>query len=118
VAKEMKKLLITAYIAASILLATTPAMAGTATYTYLCQVGHKSYPVTIRDSYPAPGTITWHRTTYRNLKAVESGCKEEFQATSDNGVTIDLCAATQGIADLRISKSDFLCQMPMSERRK
>jgi hypothetical protein len=42
-------------------------------------------------------------------------CKANFVATRD-GVTVELCAATQGVADLTVGKETFECQMPGRER--
>ena len=114
-----------------IALATTVALAGPAsakTYTYMCRVGHKLYPVTVTtpnegDSSSLDekkrgtldgGTITWRGKTFPNVK--ETGdCKANFVATRD-GVTIELCTATQGVADLTVGKETFECQMPGRER--
>lgn len=107
----MKKILASVALAATL---ATPAMAGT--YTYMCRVNHKSYPVTLRlpleeqDDFTEKGTITWRGTTFTNVKQGE-GCKAEYTATN-NGVTIDLCTATQGVADLKIGHATFDCQMP------
>jgi hypothetical protein len=112
----MKKLLVASSTAIAVALA-TPAMAD---YTYLCRVGHKSYPVTLRiphedrDNNPTEGgSITWRGVTYSDLKQVE-GCRESYTATN-NGVTAELCTATQGYADLTIDRTRFYCQMPRSE---
>jgi len=91
---------------------TTAAHAGT--YTYMCQVDDKSYPVTVTTPYErngglGGGTITWRGTTFRNVKW-EDDCKAKFVATR-NGVTIELCAATQGVADLTVDGETFDCQM-------
>jgi hypothetical protein len=110
-----------------IALATTVALAGPAaagTSTYMCRVGHKLYPVTVTtpnegDSSSldvkkrgtlSGGTITWRGKTFPNVK--ETGdCKANFVATRD-GVTVELCTATQGVADLTVGKDTFECQMP------
>ena len=86
--------------------------------TYLCHVGHKSYPVTLRyewkdnDSGEVKdgGTMTWRGTTFQNLKLGE-GCKLELLWTA-NGVTADLCMKTKGVADLTVGNQTFHCQMP------
>src|SRR5262249_35196035 len=118
-AKLMSKLLIA--------FATTVALVGPAhakTYTYMCRVDHKLYPVTVTtpnegDSSSldekkrgtlSGGTIMWRGVTFRNV--TETGdCKANFVATH-NGVTIELCTATQGVADLTIGEDTFECQMP------
>jgi hypothetical protein len=98
----------------------TPAISGATTATWMCQVGHSSYPVTLTakangkansradGGYWEGGTITWRGRVFRNIKLVDE-CKVKFTATR-NGVTIALCAATQGVADLSIGKDDFDCQ--------
>jgi hypothetical protein len=98
-----------------IALATTVALVGPAvagTSTYMCQVGHKFYPVTLttpnEDSLRG-ATITWRGVTFRNVKFGE-GCKTNFVATRD-GVTVELCTATQGAADLTIGGDTFECQL-------
>lgn len=85
---------------------TSPALADS--YTYMCRVprDHNSYPVTVDEDN---GTLTWRGAVFRNLKQVE-GCRVKYQATSD-GVTAELCTATQGVADLTIGKASFDCQM-------
>jgi hypothetical protein len=87
------------------------------TYTYLCQDHHKAYPVTINtgkhddcEGDNTSCTITWHGTTFRNAATNNTGCKEEWTAT-DNGVTIDVCAQTQGVARLKIDNTTFVCKM-------
>ena len=83
-----------------------PAQAGTS-YVYQC---HGGGIVGIAKVDEDRGTLTWRGTVYRDVKQVESGCKAEFQATS-NGVTAKLCAATKGVTDLKIGKAQFDCQM-------
>src|SRR5262245_17054605 len=96
-----------------IALATTVALTGPAaagTYTYMCRVGHKLDPVTVttpnegnsssldekKRGTLSGGTITWRGKTYRDVK--ETGdCKANFVASRD-GITIELCTATQGVA--------------------
>jgi hypothetical protein len=91
----------------------TPAVSGNGTW--MCQVGHASYPVKLTNTpnqWGGPligGTITWRGTVFHNVKLVEGGCKANFTATR-NGVTIELCAATQGVADLKIGEASFECQ--------
>jgi hypothetical protein len=114
-----------------ITLATTVALVGPAsarTYTYMCQVNDKSYPVTLTTPYEkdsssvdatrrgslSGGTITWRGVTFRNVKW-EDDCHAKFTATRD-GVTIELCTATQGVADLTVGKDTFECQMPEQRR--
>jgi hypothetical protein len=117
----MRKLFRTAAIVGSILIAATPAMADQ--FTHLCRVAHKSYPVILRydcndsgDALQKDGTITWRGTTYGDMKLGE-GCRYEFLATN-NGVTVDLCTMTHGVADLTIggdptkAKAHFECLMP------
>ena len=55
------------------------------------------------------GTITWRGTTFQNVK-LGDGCRYNFVATRD-GVTAELCTATKGVADLKIGKDTFECQM-------
>jgi hypothetical protein len=64
---------------------------------------------------PEACTITWRGKTYSNVKVGE-GCRYDFRTTT-NGVTVDLCTATQGAADLTIGNSKFDCQMPLRDRR-
>jgi hypothetical protein len=73
------------------------------TYTYMCRIAHKTLPVTLDTD---KNTITWRGTTFRDVKQVEGDCKAEYKASG-----VDLCTATQGVANLRIGKSDFECQM-------
>jgi hypothetical protein len=115
-----------------IALATTVALVGGAhakTYTYMCRVHHKLYPVTITTpnegdcSRPysvcdlGGGTITWRGVTFRNVSATQEDCKAKFTATR-NGVTVELCTATQGAAGLTVggntdeNTDEFECQMP------
>jgi hypothetical protein len=112
----MKKLLRTAYIVTGTIIAATSAHAAAVTYTYMCQDHHKTYPVTLNDPGtsdmcdPETCTITWRGKTYPNVKLGE-GCRYDFR-TTDNGVIVDLCTATQGVADLAIGNKKFECQMP------
>jgi len=111
-----------------IALATTVALVGPAhakTYTYMCRMGHKLYPVTLTTpnegdcSSPysvcdlSGGTITWRGVTFRNVSGTQEDCKAKFTATRD-GVTIELCTATQGSANLTVGKDTFECEMPES----
>ena len=88
-----------------------------ATYTYLCRDHKKSYPVVLDtgskddcgDGETTPCTIKWRGTTFRNVKTGE-GCRAEYIGT-ENGVDVDLCTATQGVADLTIGDAKFACQM-------
>src|SRR5262245_38769992 len=101
-------------------LATTVALVGPAaagTYTYMCRVDPKLHPVTITTPYEREdgsglggGTITWRGVTFRNVKW-EDDCKAKFTATRD-GVTIELCTATQGSASLTLEGGTYDCQMP------
>jgi hypothetical protein len=84
------------------------------TYTYMCRVGHKSYPVQVTTSNEANGsmsggTITWRGTVFQNVK-LGDGCRYNFVGTCD-GVTAELCTATKGVADLRIGEASFECQL-------
>ena len=106
----MKKLLIA--------LATTVALVGPAaaggTFTYMCRVGDKLYPVTVttpnkRDCdrpYTvcnlSGGTIKWRGVTFRNVSGTYEDCKAKFTATR-NSVHVELCTATKGYASLTIS---------------
>jgi hypothetical protein len=108
----MKRVFITGI--AALFLATGAAHAKT--YTYMCQVGPKSYPVTVTSPNEAHGvlgggTIMWRGMTYPNVKANFADCKVQFTATR-NGVTIELCTATQGSASLTLEGGTFDCQMP------
>lgn len=80
-----------------------------ADYTYLCRVrrDRKSYPVVVNLD---EGTMTWRGTTFRNLRNGD-GCRVNFLATSDSGVTAELCTATKGVADLKIGNARFDCQL-------
>jgi hypothetical protein len=98
--------------------------AGAITYTYICKDHHKSYPVTLtdpgtqaedQDCGSASCTITFRGKTYPNVKAVDE-CRYGFR-TTNNGITVDLCTATQGVATLTVGNKSFDCQMPRSERR-
>ena len=107
--EAMKTIITTAAILAAI---TTAAHAET--YTYMCRVGHKSYPVRVTTPNEANGsmsggTITWRGMVFQNVK-LGDGCRYNFVATRD-GVTAELCTATQGVADLKIGKDTFDCQM-------
>jgi hypothetical protein len=55
------------------------------------------------------GTLTWRGTTFQGLKVVE-GCRLTWQATHE-GITAELCTATQGGGDLTIGKANFECQL-------
>jgi hypothetical protein len=108
----MKRLLLATAMTAALISA---AQAGT--YTYMCRDHHRAYRVTLDtgrndecDGANTSCTITWRGTTFRDVKLGE-GCRYRYLATQ-NGVTADLCAATQGVATLTIGKSDFDCQMP------
>ena len=105
----MKLAIATAAVLAAI---TTAAHANT--YTYMCRMGHKSYPVKVTTPNEANGSmsggvITWRGTVFQKVKLGE-GCRYNFVATRD-GVTAELCTATQGVADLKIGKATFECQM-------
>ncbi|MGY4428468.1 hypothetical protein ACVWWO_000945 [Bradyrhizobium sp. F1.13.1] len=87
-----------------------------ATYTYMCRDHNKAYPIVLDtgskddcDGETTPCTIKWRGTTFRNVKMGE-GCRADYIAT-DNGVKVDLCTATQGVADLTIGNAKFDCQM-------
>ena len=99
------KLLIGAIAATGLALA-TPALAAAETYTYTCKANHKTSPVKLDMDY---ATLTWRGTVYRDLKRVV--CDQAgYQAISE-GVTAELCTATQGVADLTIGKATFECQL-------
>jgi hypothetical protein len=73
-------------------------------YTYMCKVGSKSYPVTV--TTPSldqlwGGTLTWRGKTYRNVTATQENCKVEFQV-DNRDATLILCTATRGYADLTV----------------
>jgi hypothetical protein len=82
-------------IAAAALMAAIATSVHAESYTYMCRVpsAHKSYPVKVDIDN---ATLTWRGTTFRNLRQVE-GCRAKYQATL-NGVTAELCTATQGAA--------------------
>lgn len=114
----MKRLLQTLYLTASII-GVTPAHADS--YVWLCRDHHKNSPVTLDTGQDddcsgstTPCTITWRGVTWRNVKQGED-CKANYLGT-ENGVDIDLCTATQGVADLTVGKESFDCQMPRSKR--
>lgn len=77
------------------------------TFTYMCYDRHKLYAVTLDDN---KGTILWRGTKFQNVKQGE-GCRAEYLATN-NGVSIDLCTETKGVAELKIGNATFNCQMP------
>jgi hypothetical protein len=88
----------------------------------MCRVHQKLYPVTLTtpnegDCGPymecdlSGGTITWRGVTFRNVSGTQEECKAKFTATR-NGVTVELCTATQGAADLTVGSDTFDCQMP------
>ena len=92
--------------AALVVAITSPAFADT--FTYMCRVrDQKSYPVTVN---VASGTLTWRGAVSRNLKQVSGDCRYTYRATR-NGVTAELCTATQAVGDLTIGKASFECQM-------
>jgi hypothetical protein len=109
----MKNLLVATAMAVAMIEA-----AHAATYTYMCRDHHKLYPVTLDtgkddncDGATTSCTIMWRGTKFQNVKQGE-GCRAEYLAT-ENGVSVDLCTATQGVADLKIGNTTFNCQMPM-----
>jgi hypothetical protein len=70
----MRKLLL-----AAVALAALSVTANADTYTYMCRVGPKFYPVkatTPKDSLSG-GTITWRGTVFKNVELGE-GCKANF----------------------------------------
>jgi hypothetical protein len=108
----MKNLLVAAAMAVAMIQA-----APAATYTYMCRDHHKLYPATLDtgkddscDGATTSCTLIWRGSKFQNVKQGE-GCCAEYLAT-DNGVSVDLCTATQGVADLTIDKTTFKCQMP------
>jgi hypothetical protein len=85
-----------------------------ATYTYVCRVGQKSYPVQVTTPNEANGsmsggTITWRGTAFQKVE-LGDGCRYNFVAARE-GVTAELCTATKGYASLKIGKDTFDCQM-------
>ena len=78
-------------------------------YKYMCRVpsAHKSYPIAVNID---DATLTWRGTTFQNLRQGD-GCRIKFLATSDSGVTAELCTATKGVADLKIGAASFDCQL-------
>ena len=101
-------------IATTVVLAAIATAAHANTYTYMCRVGDKSYPVKVTTPNEANGsmsggTITWRGTVFQDVKLGE-GCLHNFVATSD-GVIAELCTATLGGANLKIGKATFECQM-------
>jgi hypothetical protein len=105
---------ITIIVGMAALFLTTAAHAKT--YTYMCREGLKSHPVTVTTPNEAHGvlgggTITWKGLTYPNVKANLADCKVQFTATR-NGITIELCTATQGAASLTLEGGTLPCQMP------
>src|SRR5690242_15308001 len=96
------------------LIGVTPAIAGNTDYDYMCQVGHKSYPVMLDtghdddcDGETTSCTITWRGKIFTNIKPGDQGCKAEYV-----GDGIDLCAQTKGIAHLTVGGKTFYCRMP------
>jgi hypothetical protein len=102
----MKKLIATATLA-SALMATIATSVHAESYTYMCWVpnDHKVYPLRVNEDNR---TLTWRGTIFQNLRAGD-GCKYKYLATR-NGVTAELCTATQGVADLTIGEATFDCQ--------
>lgn len=93
------------WITLAIMLSATAARAES--YTYMCKVGGRAYPVTANVT---KGTLTWRGATFTGLK--EYPCaRAGFKATK-GGATATLCTATQGYADLSIGKDTFACQQP------
>jgi hypothetical protein len=88
-----------------------------ATYTYWCRDHNKTYPVVLDtgskdqcgDGETTVCTIKWRGTTFRNVKGVEE-CRYGYAATTGDGTKVDLCTATQGVADLTIGNATFQCQ--------
>jgi hypothetical protein len=78
------------------------------TYTYMCKVDHKLYPVSVNE---VQDKLTWRGQTYSHITL--GGCKREWIATR-NGVTVSLCAATKGVATLELGGKEFGCRMPGS----
>ena len=80
----MKTILLTAVTLISMLVT---AQAGT--YTYMCKVGSKSYPVTVttpsNDDLEG-GTVTWRGRVFQDVKLGE-GCRYNFLATAKDGTT-------------------------------
>jgi hypothetical protein len=100
----------------------TTTLAHAENYTYMCRVDHRSYLVKLYtgklDDCGDPKsacTITWRGTTFTHVKPAEDCGRAGFTATKD-GVTITLCTATQGVADLQIGNKKFECQMPKVNR--
>src|SRR5262245_38967271 len=108
----MKKLLL-----AAVALAALSGTANAETYTYMCQVGSKSYPITVFTPKGAleRGTIMWRGKVLRNVE-VGDGCKAQFLAQSDDGDALELCTATQGYANLTIGVASYDCEMPGRRR--
>ena len=81
----------------------------------MCRVGPKTYPVTVTAPDEADGfsleggTITWRDMVFENVK-LGDGCRYNFAAMRD-GVTAELCTATQGYANLKIGAVTFECRM-------
>jgi hypothetical protein len=106
----MKKLITTT---AALAIFATAAHAGE--YTYMCKVGRKTYPVTVTTPNETKGdleggVITWRGTTFENVKLGDD-CRYNFTATGKDGTSVELCTSTKGVADLKIGKDDFDCQM-------
>jgi hypothetical protein len=101
-----------AIIAGCVALPVLSAPAAHATdYTYCCKSGRKFYPInlTIPNEEKGDlegGVITWRGTKFPNVK-LTGDCRYEFIATNSNGVTVKLCTATQGYAELSVRKSDY-----------
>ena len=108
----MRKLLV-----AAVALAALAGGANAETYTYMCKVGPKSYPITVftpKGSLEG-GTIMWRGKTFWNVE-VGDGCKAQFLAQSDDGDALELCTATQGYASLAIGVASYDCEMPGRRR--
>jgi hypothetical protein len=91
-------------IAAALIATLMPAIAHATVYNYGCRTtderGNTQLYIAKLDT--GKRTITWRGKVFKNLKQLD-GCKAEFEATASNGNIVNLCTATQGVADLNVS---------------
>jgi len=80
------------------------------TFTFMCEVGSRTYPVT---GNLKKATLTWRGTTFRDLKKAQipDVCAKYGYVATNKGVTATLCGATQGAGSLEIGKDTFACQI-------
>jgi hypothetical protein len=80
-------------------------------YPYACKVkddrGNTHLYAVVLDT--GKRTITWNGQVFRNLKEVDD-CKANYTARDRNGVEVELCIATQGVATLTYERvTEYEC---------